>query len=371
MKKSIFVIEDVRELLPMYRNLFSLLTLGVLLTACSRTAPHIVVVCEENNVGNCIVRWEMYPFAKGKVKVYASTNPDAIPEEPIAMADVTDQKLTIITTDPVRRYYYTLVFDGKYRVKVATRNVNIPGIQNFRDLGGYPSYSTGKVVRWGMVYRSAEIESLEDSSIGELKNLGIKTIIDLRSLIEVNSQTDLQKNFDVVHLPIGIGEIEKLQKEVNEQKIKSDTVCRIAERMDRDLMSKLDKEYRQIFDILLDKGSYPVVIHCSSDKGSTGIVSALLLAALGVDEETIMEDYRFNNDYFNNPPTLEYAYRLPMRSREVFAPREYSDDGFLTAVKKEVERRYGDVDTYLQQGIGLTKDEIKRLRSMLLADGGR
>lgn len=145
----------------------------------------------------------------------------------------------------------------------------------------------------------------------------------------------------------------------------------MAERMERDLVGKLDKEYRQIFDILLDKGSYPVVIHCSSGKGSTGIVSALLLAALGVDEETIMEDYRFSNDYFNNPPVSEYAYRLPMRSREVFAPRGCSDDGFLTAIKKEVERRYGDVDTYLQQGIGLTKDEIKRLRSMLLVDGGR
>jgi len=372
MKTSIFVIEDVRELLLMYRNLFNLLTLGVLLAACSRTVPHIVVVCEENNVGNCIVKWEMYPFAKGKVKVYASTNPDVIPEKvPIAMADIADQKLTIITTDPVRRYYYTLVFDDKYRVKVATRNINIPGIQNFRDLGGYPSYSTKKNVRWGMLYRSAEIDSLEDSSIGELKNLGIKTIIDLRSLGEVDRQTNLQRDFDVVHIPVSIDGVESLLKEVHEQKIKSDTIYRVMEQMNRELTSKFDKEYRQVFDILLDKGNYPVVIHCSSGKGRTGVVSALILAVLGVDEETIMEDYCLSNDYFNIPAASEYAYHLPAHSQEAITTVFSAREDFLNAAREEAERRYGDMGTYLQKGIGLTKDEIKRLRSMLLVDGGR
>ena len=141
----------------MYKNLLNLLALVVLFPSCSGTAPHISVVCEENNVGNCIVKWEMAPLIKGNVKVYASTDPDAIPEDvPVAMADISDLKMTIITNDPAKRYYYTLLFGDKYRVKIATRNVNIPGIQNFRDLGGYPSYSTKKQVRWGMIYRSAE-----------------------------------------------------------------------------------------------------------------------------------------------------------------------------------------------------------------------
>lgn len=52
--------------------------------------------------------------------------------------------MTIITEDPSQRYYYMMVFNNKYRVRVATRNVNIPGVQNFRDLGGYKSTDTGK-----------------------------------------------------------------------------------------------------------------------------------------------------------------------------------------------------------------------------------
>ena len=68
-----------------------------------------------------------------------------------------------------------LVFNDKYRVKVAPRNVNMPGIQNFRDLGGYKS-ATGKHVRWGKLYRSAQIDSLNCFALRQLKNLGIKPL---------------------------------------------------------------------------------------------------------------------------------------------------------------------------------------------------
>ena len=351
----------------MYRNLLNLLTCVLLLPACSGTAPHFSIVCEENNVGNSIVKWEIAPLIKGNVKVYASTDPNNIPEDsPVAIANISDQRMTIVTTDPTKRYFYTLVFNDKYRVKIATRNVNIPGIQNFRDMGGYPSYPTKKRVRWGMLYRSAQIDSLECYSRRELKNIGIKTIIDLRSESELKGHTPLQQGFNVIHVPIKTGDMEDILKGIQEQKIKSDTVYRMVERMNRELVMHYHKEYRQIFDILLNSTNYPVVIHSSSGKGRTGIASALILASLGVNSDIIMEDYRLSNDYFNIPSASSYAYNLPTRSQEAITTIYSAREDFLNAAKEEIERRYGDVDTYLQRAIGLTKEEIKKLQSILL-----
>lgn len=166
----------------MYRNLLNWLTILLVLPSCSGTSPTISVVCEENNVGNAIIKWETAPILKGQVKVYASTSPDFIPEEnPVATINIAKGKKTIVTNDPSQRYYYLMVFNNRYRVRVAARNVNIPGIQNFRDLGGYKSAETGKDTRWGMLYRSAQIDSIPFCSRRELKNMGIRTIIDLRS----------------------------------------------------------------------------------------------------------------------------------------------------------------------------------------------
>lgn len=351
----------------MYRNLLICLTLSVLLPSCSGLTPHISAVCEENNVGNCIVKWETVPSIEGNVKVYASTDPEASPESnPIATANIADQTTTLVNSDPSRRYYYTLVFNDKYRVRIAARNVNIPGVQNFRDLGGYASYSTKKRVRWGMIYRSARIDSLDCFAVRKLKNIGIKTIIDLRSQSETGPQTSLQKNFKLVHIPIPVNDLELVLAEVEKHQLRNDSVQQIVEQANREVVSKYMHEFRQMFDILLDKDNYPAVIQCSSGKGRTGIAAALILNALGVDDDIIMEDYRLSNYFFNIPSATQYAYDLPVRSQEAITAIYSVRENFLNAAKDEIEKRYGDVDTYLKKGIGLTKEEIKKLQSILL-----
>ena len=354
----------------MYKNLLSWLTILLVLPSCSGTSPTISVVCEENNVGNCIIKWETAPILKGQVKVYTSTSPETIPENsPIAITNISSGKMTIVTNDPSQRYYYLMVFNNKYRVKVAARNVNIPGIQNFRDLGGYKSSETGKVTRWGMLYRSAQIDSIPFCSRRELKNIGIRTIIDMRSEEERHNYPQLHDDaFNIVHISIPTGNMESILQKIQEEKIKTDTVYRLVEEMNRKLVSDYTKEFKELFTILLDRNNYPAVIHCTSGKGRTGIASALVLAALGVNEEVIMEDYRLSNDYFNIPKASKYAYKLPINSQEAITTIYSAKEDFLNAAKEQIEAEYGSVQAYLKKGLGLSAEEIEQLRSILLMD---
>lgn len=351
----------------MYKNLFSWLTILIVLPSCTNTAPNISVVCEENNVGNCIVKWETSPILKGQVKVYASTSPDLIPEDsPIVTASISDGRMTIVTNDPTQRYYYLMVFNNKHRVKVASRNINIPTIQNFRDLGGYKSLETGRNVRWGLLYRSAQIDSIAPSASQELHNMGIKTIIDLRTKEECLNSPQLQDGFNIIHIPIQTGNMEEILLGIRENKIKTDTIYRLVEQMNRDLITKYQKEYKKIFNVLLNPTNYPVIIHCTSGKGRTGIVSALVLSALGVNSDVVMEDYRLSNDYFNIPKSYQYAYKLPINSQEAITTVYSAKEDFLNAAKEQIEKEYGNTTTYLKKGLGLSAIEIEQLRHTLL-----
>ena len=140
------------------------------------------------------------------------------------------------------------------------------------------------------------------------------------------------------------------------------------EEMNRKLVSDYTKEFKELFTILLDRNNYPAVIHCTSGKGRTGIASALVLAALGVNEEVIMEDYRLSNDYFNIPKASKYAYKLPINSQEAITTIYSAKEDFLNAAKEQIEAEYGSVQAYLKKGLGLSAEEIEQLRSILLMD---
>lgn len=352
----------------MHKNLLNGLALTMLLSACGGATPHITVVCEENSVGNSIVKWETKPALEGDVKVFASTDPEDIPEiRPVATANIADQWTTVVSNDPTRRHYYTLLFNDKYRVRVATRNVNVPGVQNFRDLGGYPVYAQHKRIRWGMLYRSARMDLSQPATRDKLNHLGIRTVIDLRTPSESPLPAGtLPGQPRVVHIPIPVDCLTDILADIDQQRIQPDTIGRIVERINRHIVAANAPAFRQMFDILLDKENYPAVIQCSTGKGRTGIASALVLSALGVNDDDIMTDYRLSR--FNIPTAISYVYELPVRSQEALITLFSARENFLNAAKDEIERTYGSVDEYLTKAVGLQKDELKDLRKILLVD---
>ena len=353
----------------MYKNLLNGLALTLLLSACGRVTPHITAACEEDSASNSIImKWETRPAIEGEVKVFASTDPDHIRENrPVATAPIANQWMTIANNQPSQRHYYTLLFNDRYRVRVASRTVNVPGVQNFRDLGGYPVYAQHKRIRWGMLYRSARIDLSQPATRDKLNHLGIRTVIDLR----IPSESPLPAGTlpgqpRVVHIPIPVDCLTDILADIDQQRIQPDTIGRIVERINRHIVAANAPAFRQMFDILLDKENYPAVIQCSTGKGRTGIASALVLSALGVNDDDIMTDYRLSR--FNIPTAISYVYELPVRSQEALITLFSARENFLNAAKDEIERTYGSVDEYLTKAVGLQKDELKDLRKILLVD---
>ena len=162
--------------------------------------------------------------------------------------------------------------------------------------------------------------------------------------------------------------MEHILQGIRDKKIETDTIYRLVERMNRQLVTNYRKEYKELFTLLLDRNNYPIVIHCTSGKGRTGIVSALVLAALGVNEEAIMKDYRLSNDYFNIPKASRYAYKLPINSQEAITTIYSAKEDFLNAAKEQIDTEYGSIQAYLKKGIGLSAEDIERLHSILLIE---
>lgn len=64
--------------------------------------------------------------------------------------------------------------------------IHVPGLANLRDAGGYAiEGQPGKVIRRGILYRSADLTKLEDEGVALLRPLGITHVFDLRSVTEL------------------------------------------------------------------------------------------------------------------------------------------------------------------------------------------
>lgn len=65
--------------------------------------------------------------------------------------------------------------------------LNITGIANFRDIGGYGT-SDQQSIRRNLVYRAADPSKVQPDGLARLKELGVKKVFDLRSVPEIHKQ---------------------------------------------------------------------------------------------------------------------------------------------------------------------------------------
>ena len=244
----------------------------------------------------------------------------------------------------------------------AIREVKLQGAVNFRDIGGYKT-KDGKKIKLGLLYRSAALNTLTDTDLAKLEALHIKYDFDFRGPYEVKTAPDkIPTGTTRISLPAGsenVGDSTYMKNMAKYMKSDSFLISFYT------VLTPFKDRYTPLFDSLLsNKTASPILFHCTAGKDRTGIAAALILYALGVDENTIYDDYEATNYYRRNENTKAIAqmtkyYGLDEKtaSNLMGAKKEYIAATFAT-----IRATYGSIDTYLQKVLGLDASKINKLR---------
>jgi protein-tyrosine phosphatase len=264
------------------------------------------------------------------------------------------------------------------RTQADDRHVRLEGQPNFRDIGGYKT-EDGKTVKRGLVYRSGKLPRLTDKDVAKLKQLGIKTVVNFLTDVEIEAKgrNRLPKDVKEISLPIKVGDdLARLALDATQTGDFSKLPPELNPSVHRILVSNARKQYGALLKEIADTDG-PVVFHCSHGVHRTGTATAILLWALGVPWETVREDYLLSNKYRKAEIEKRLGQLRALAARKQNVPLDKVDmtninafyilqGNYIDATRDEILKKYDSIDGYLTKGLELTKQGVQELRDRLL-----
>ncbi|EUJ30776.1 protein-tyrosine-phosphatase [Listeria floridensis FSL S10-1187] len=257
------------------------------------------------------------------------------------------------------------------KLTAAERILTVPGVFNFRDLGGYLS-RTGKRVKWGKLFRSGSLGAIKPEGEKVIHDLNIRWICDLRSAAEVKvQQTPPMDGILNRNIPIGAAK-NQLDGPKNIDIPSDHSVYEPLMGDSYKVFIQSTAEYKQIFEDLLQKDGIPFLFHCTAGKDRTGILAALTLYLLDVPEQTIFEDYELTNQFtdqiLNEVGSLANSFsnqadQIPL---ETFRPMAEARPAYLKIAFQEMRKSAGSIDAFLEERVGIDAKMKEQLQALLL-----
>ncbi len=244
------------------------------------------------------------------------------------------------------------------------RQVQLQGAVNFRDIGGYVT-SDGHRVKWHKIYRSADISKLTENDLLIIRQKKIIDVVDLRGVNESKNAPDkLNPGMDYILCPAGSdGDLNNWMKSLSTVKTKAggDSMM-IAYYANTQFLADRYKPMFAKLDSL--SGDSALLLHCTAGKDRTGIGTALILYALGVPYETIVQDYIATNYYRagDNEQKIKQMVNYMHINEAVATDLLSAKKEFLDATFAAIKNQYGSVNNYLKQEMGLDEQGIQSLK---------
>lgn len=250
-------------------------------------------------------------------------------------------------------------------VEKLERVVALEGGRNFRDLGGYET-ADGRRLKWGKLYRSGSMGGLTDAAYARLAELGVRFICDLRT------------SFEREEHPVDWGRVPNLSYWTRDYQLSFGDMRKLfasGQLSVEDARAAMVKAYQHLpfeqapsYTELFRRmaaGEAPLVFNCSAGKDRTGVAAALILSALGVPEETILEDFLLTN------ATLDRAMmmRRPQMSNMDAAVATVLlsvEPEYIHAALAAVREAHGSVPGYLEARLGVSADDLRSIEALFL-----
>jgi protein-tyrosine phosphatase len=346
------------------RLLFSFVCL-VLTIGCTKEEPKISAACELTSNGTFLIKWETFPPMEGTVRVYESNRPDSFDLTYPVFEQNIQMGYRRVLSSVLLRPYFKLVFNRKYSTVVSGRTMPTQGIFNFRDLGGYYNRDN-KQVQWGKIYRSGSLGMATGYDRYILSGLNIETLIDLRTERESFYYPNKFKTLQVYNLPLRGNGHDIFFDEILSRKMHLTDILDY----DRDVFSFILENntdyFIRMFNVLLEDENYPAVISCSLGKDRTAIASALILAALDVDEETIYEDYLLSNALIDYHALVRNADSYSIEVQQTITALFSAHTETIRHAFAAIRANYGSLSNYMEKELRLTHKKREKLKSILL-----
>ncbi|KAL9621561.1 MAG: hypothetical protein Q9160_003953 [Pyrenula sp. 1 TL-2023] len=259
--------------------------------------------------------------------------------------------------------------------------IDIPNVPNFRGLGSY-STSSSTCTR-SILFRSAVLSFITPEGVDLLtKTYHVRTIFDFRSGAEIKRHADETPIVDIPgttrifapvfedeedHDPIALAEKYKAYIDANgaEGYIKAY----------RSILQNAGNSYRQVFDWILRWRSLEqdgaALFHCSAGKDRTGVLSALILTLVGVPKKKVVWEYGLTDNglgKWKQTILKHFIENENMTEAEAERIAGVKEENMEAVLKRLVEEEYGGVEAYLKNVVGLSNEELQKVKAILTED---
>jgi protein-tyrosine phosphatase len=229
-------------------------------------------------------------------------------------------------------------------IPIVERHIVLGGVCNLRDLGGYP-VEGGNSTRWRQILRSDSLHDLNDSGIEALIDAGLVSVVDLRDASELERQPNpfhAHRAVNYSHIPLFA------HLDLKEHLVGMGGVDDILLGLYREVLTRRRPALSEALAAIANAEPGTVLFHCTVGKDRTGVLAALVLAAVGVTPAAIVADYALSAARITRIRERMLAeFSAGGADVKTFLPLFSSEPSTMRGMLDFLENTYGSIDAYL------------------------